>query len=108
MRWVSYVAKRKEIQLNRQFHRLIVATNYMRRELVQNGFDEDKIVIHAPVTQNGKPALSRPFSPRNLVLYVGQIIRGKGVDVLLESLAQVNVPFEFSDLSLPKDPGQTP
>jgi glycosyltransferase involved in cell wall biosynthesis len=31
---------------------------------------------------------------RNLIIYAGQIIRGKGVDVLLESLALVQVPFE--------------
>ena len=34
------------------------------------------------------------FSERNLILYVGQIIRGKGVDVLLKSLAHIQVPYE--------------
>src|SRR2546423_9595506 len=67
----------------------------MRGELVQNGFDETKIAIHPPVPESlcEKP-LRSSFSERNLVVYAGQIIRGKGVDVLLESLAQVQVPFE--------------
>ena len=34
------------------------------------------------------------FGPKNVLLYVGQIIRGKGVDVLLRALARVKVPFE--------------
>ena len=42
----------------------------------------------------GDPDLRSTFSDRNLILYAGQIIRGKGVDVLLESLARVKSPFE--------------
>jgi len=95
VKWVSYAAKRKEIRLNQKCHRLIVATDYMRRELLQNGFGEERIEIHPPAPANlsDKP-LRSAFSDRNLVVYSGQIIRGKGVDVLLESLAKVKVPFE--------------
>src|ERR1051325_6298271 len=53
VKWVSYSAKKKEIQLNRQFDRLIVGGGYMRDELLRNGFRPDKIVIqrsHAPPT----------------------------------------------------------
>src|SRR4029078_3655008 len=34
LRWVSYRAKQKEIALNRRFHRLLVATEYMKQELL--------------------------------------------------------------------------
>jgi glycosyltransferase involved in cell wall biosynthesis len=34
------------------------------------------------------------FSDRNLIVYAGQIVRGKGVDVLLEALAAMIEPFE--------------
>jgi len=66
----------------------------MKDELVRNGFDPTKIEIHAPVPRMGDPSLRSSFSERNLIIYAGQIVRGKGVDVLLESLAQVRVPFE--------------
>ena len=94
VRWISYPAKKKELRLNQGFDRMIVATNYMKQELVQNGFDELKIEIHPPVPQTPQTPSRSDFNERNVVLYVGQVIRGKGVDVLLESLAQVHAPFE--------------
>jgi uridine kinase/glycosyltransferase involved in cell wall biosynthesis len=94
LKWVSYLSKLKEIKLNQKFHRLIVASRFMKRELERNGFEPDKIEIHPPVPPPGNSALRSTFSDRNLVIYAGQITRGKGVDVLLESLALVSVPFE--------------
>jgi len=94
LRWVSYGAKRREIAQNRNFHRLIVASAYMRDELLRNGFAPGRIEIHAPVPRAAATAEDPSFSARNLLVYAGQIIRGKGVDVLLQSLAKVTVPFE--------------
>ncbi len=94
LKWVSYGDKKREIALNRRFDRMVVVTEYMRDELLRNGFDPGRIEIHAPVPRMGDPDLRSSFSDRNLILYAGQIIRGKGVDVLLESLARVKTPFE--------------
>ena len=94
LKFVSYTEKKHEIALNRQFRRMVVVTTYMRDELLKNGFDPARIEIHAPVPRMGDPDLRSSFSDRNLILYAGQIIRGKGVDVLLRALALVGVPFE--------------
>jgi glycosyltransferase involved in cell wall biosynthesis len=94
VKWMSYLDKRKEIRLNRQCHRMVVATDYMKQELLRNGFDSQRIEIHAPVPRTSESALQSSFSERNLIIYAGQVIRGKGVDVLLQSLALVRVPFE--------------
>ena len=94
LKWVSYSAKLREIELNKQFKRMVVVTNYMRDELLRNGFDPGRIEIHAPVPRMGDPNLRSTFSDRNLILYAGQIIRGKGVDVLIEALARLKSPFE--------------
>jgi glycosyltransferase involved in cell wall biosynthesis len=94
LKWVSYTAKKREIALNQEFKRMVVVTEYMRDELLKNGFDPERIEIHAPVPRMGDPDLRSSFSDRNLILYAGQIIRGKGVDVLLKSLAKVKSPFE--------------
>ena len=93
-KWVSYFAKRKEIRLNQKCARMIVATQYMRGEIVRNGFDPERIDVLAPVPRPSDTTIQSTFSDRNLLLFAGQIIRGKGVDVLLESLARVKVPFE--------------
>jgi len=93
-RWVSYRAKRKEIALNRNFRRLVVASEYMRHELLRNGFDADRISIHPPVPRAAEERNTSAFSDRNLIIYSGQIIRGKGVDILLQALSLVTQPFQ--------------
>lgn len=94
VRWVSYEAKSKELDLSRRFQRLIVGTRFMGQELLRNGFDADRIEIHAPTPRALDVEGVSSFSNRNLIVYSGQITRGKGVDVLLESLALVAFPFE--------------
>jgi glycosyltransferase involved in cell wall biosynthesis len=94
LKWVSYGAKKHEIALNRRFDRMVVVTTYMRDELLRNGFDPARIEIHAPVPREGDPHLRSNFSERNLIIYAGQIIRGKGVDILLDALTRVKSPFE--------------
>jgi glycosyltransferase involved in cell wall biosynthesis len=93
LKWVSYQDKIRELELNRRFHRLLVATQFMKDELLRNAFDADKIEMHPPVPPSGDASWKSSFSDRNCIVYAGQIIRGKGVDVLLESLAQVRAPF---------------
>lgn len=94
LKFVSYTDKKREIALNHRFDRMLVVTKFMRDELIKNGFDPRKIEIHPPVPLPGDANLRSTFCDRNLIIYAGQIIRGKGVDVLIESLAQVEVPFE--------------
>jgi len=93
LRWASYSAKRQEIQLNRQFNAFVVYSGSQKQELVRNGFDPQRIHVQVPVQCRGSGPVSS-FSERNLILFVGQVIRGKGVDVLLRSLAKLKTPFE--------------
>lgn len=94
VRWLSYGDKQRELAINRRFRRLLVASDYMRDELLRNGFSPQQIDIHAPVPRAAAATAGCSFDARNRLVYAGQIVRGKGVDVLLESLARVRVPFE--------------
>ncbi|EEF63234.1 glycosyltransferase family 4 protein [Pedosphaera parvula] len=94
LKWISYKAKKREIELNQKFQRFVVYSEYTKNELIRNGFSEEKIEIHVPVRKSEAVKDESSFSDRNLIVFAGQIIRGKGVDVLLESLAMVKVPFE--------------
>ena len=91
--WVSYRDRLEAIALNRRFDRHLVVTEFMKNELVINGFNPGRIEIFPPVPRPGD-ALRSTFSEKNLLLYAGQIIRGKGVDVLLRALARVQTPFQ--------------
>ena len=93
-KWVSLAAKKREIRLNQHFHRLVVATGYMRDELLRNGFAMTQIEVHPPVPRFDDARGTASFSERNLIVFAGQLIRGKGVDVLLEALALVKTAFE--------------
>jgi glycosyltransferase involved in cell wall biosynthesis len=92
-RWASYTQKQRELALAKEFHANVVATHYMRDELLLNGFDPKRIEIHSPVPPPVEPLTSQ-FSPRNLLVFAGQLVRGKGVDILLRALAKVNNRFE--------------
>jgi len=94
LKWVSYFDKKKEIKLNQGFDRFLVYSQYSKRELLRNGFDPGKIELQVPMRCWGKDAAVSSFSARNTILYAGQILRGKGVDLLLKALSQVREPFE--------------
>jgi glycosyltransferase involved in cell wall biosynthesis len=92
----DYLRKKQELELHRGFSRLIVASEYMLEELRRNGFPPEQIEIHAPVPGRPLPEVAGEEVPAgpNRIVFAGQIVRGYGVDVLLESLALVQAPFE--------------
>jgi len=94
VKWISYSNKLEELKLNKRFQRLLVGSNFMKEELIRNGFESDRIEIHPPVPPPGDPSLHANFSDENIIIYAGQLVRGKGVDVLISALSQVETPFE--------------
>jgi len=91
--WVSYLGKRKEIRLNQRFDAFLVYSEYTKQELIRNGFAASRIHCHIPIDCGRNNGSVSSFT-RNRILYAGQIIRGKGVDILLKALAKVESPFE--------------
>jgi glycosyltransferase involved in cell wall biosynthesis len=93
-KWVSYQDKLREIELNQQCDCLIVYSQYQKDELIRNGFDPAKVEIQVPVHDGGEAGPISSFDSQNRVLFVGQIIRGKGVDLLLRALSELRIPFQ--------------
>lgn len=90
---ISLSKKKKEMQQNYVFDSLLVGSQFMKQELLQNGFSQKKVHILPPVVQ--KPKSERTQVPsQNRILYTGQLIRGKGVDLLLQALAKISVNFQ--------------
>ena len=76
-------------------HHTAVLSEFMKGNLVRNGFREEKIHRLPPVIDPPSPAPSRDGSEKKYlrILYLGQLIRGKGVDLLLRSLAELRIQW---------------
>ena len=70
----------------------LVLSDFMAENLRKNGFDR---VIKVPAFIKTS-AKERSFMPNGVlrILFLGQLIRGKGADLLLKALAKLDIPFE--------------
>jgi len=93
--FVSIGRKLREMRRNYHLDALLVGSRFMRDELFQNGFPEEKVRVLPPVIrmENQTPS-AVPDDPQ--ILYVGQLIRGKGVDLLLQAFKGLTCDFRAS------------
>ncbi len=91
--YASIGAKLREMRRNHQLGTVLVGSRFMREELVQNGFSESRVHVLAPVVRMHYPEPA-PVSENNTILFVGQLSRGKGVDLLIHALAHVQCEFK--------------
>ena len=81
-------SRRKRVMA--RFKKIVVISEFMKSRLVANGLPPEKIVVEPPVIEAG--ASSTPGSPGLDLLFVGQLIRGKGVQLLLRAMSQMKTP----------------
>lgn len=89
---VSISKRIREMRRNYKLHSLLVGSRFMRDELLQNGFEAGKIHILPPVTPMGSPHCA-PAPEEPVILCVAQLIKGKGVDLLLRALSKISGRF---------------
>lgn len=92
------------LDLVKQCDKLLVMSEFMRGNLILNKFDESKIFKVYPVM----PEVDAGPSPQNevpAVLYVGQVIRGKGVDLLIKSMSRIRIDFRLKIVGKGNDEG---
>jgi len=90
--YVSIGRKLAEMRRNYDFDKLLVGSRFMRQELLQNGFPVSKVRILPPMVPI-EPVGATPVPGEPTILCVAQLIRGKGVDLLLKSLKKVACDF---------------
>lgn len=81
--------KLRELELVRQFTRHIVVTPYMKRELELH--EIARISILPPVPKPAPPDFQADYA-EPLLLFVGQLIRGKGCDHFIRACAELRSP----------------
>lgn len=92
------------LDLVRRCDKLLVMSEFMRDNLILNDFEESKIFKVYPVI----PEVCAEPPGQNevpMVLYVGQIIRGKGVDLLIKSMSRIKTDFRLRIVGKGNDEG---
>ncbi len=83
--------KLREIKLHHRFYQLLTVSDYLQDELELNGLSTDKMTTIYPPTVS-PPLNYKATYAEPLAIFSGQILRGKGLDVLIEALTFVDVP----------------
>lgn len=78
----------------RELEKMIVATHYMKNELIKHGFESEQVSVLPFFTEIPKLEENNLNYTNNVILFVGRIAREKGVDVLLKALTFVKHDFE--------------
>lgn len=94
--YVSYANQQRLIQADQKITGSFVVTTFMRDELIRQGYPADRIFIFPPIPKKLTSDAPLPaFSDENILVFAGQIIRGKGLDCLIKALAKVKTPFKL-------------
>jgi len=96
VRFNNLFQHKKELIRNRElFDTFLVGSQFMREELIINDFAENQIQCVPPCVKH-PDTQPTPVPDNNEILYVGQLIKGKGVDLLLQALTHVTEPFHLT------------
>jgi glycosyltransferase involved in cell wall biosynthesis len=80
---------RRRMSVAQRARLFVAGSRHSAAELARNGFAADRIEVVAPVPAAiGQSACLAPGEPGRM-LFVGQVIRGKGLDLLLDAAARL-------------------
>ena len=89
------LSQKRRLRAMSRLRRIVVLSAFMKDRLVANGIPSGKIVVEPPtisLPRNGGDSRS-PALPRDMdLLFVGQLIRGKGLQLLLRARAAMRSP----------------
>lgn len=81
------------------FDQVIVASDYMKSHLIQHNFEENKISKIALFSKEERLVTPTEIKTNEKrFLFVGQLVKGKGIDTLLNAFSQINVEEVYLDI----------
>ena len=84
--------QRRRIKAMARMKRIVVISEFMKGRLVTNGIPAEIISVEPPVISPAENAEGAERKESVDLLYVGQLIRGKGVQLLLAAMARMKTP----------------
>jgi len=94
---LSSLGKLQKLQkLNSRLDTFLVASNYMKEHLKLHDFEANKIIInplYANENNNYKKDVN--FTKSKTLLFVGQLLMGKGIDILLKSMKDIDSSYKL-------------
>lgn len=95
--WRPVTARLRDLAATRRMSRVLVASRFMADELARNAIPEDIVRVVPLGVPDAGPPTPVPDGPEPpLVLYLGQILRTKGLDLLIRALATRRVPWRLA------------
>jgi glycosyltransferase involved in cell wall biosynthesis len=80
---------RRHLAAGQHVRRHLVGSAFMKRELAMNGIEPSRIAVIHPVPASLRQPAAAPLGAARELLFVGQVIRGKGVDLMLRALSRL-------------------
>ena len=94
-----------EMRRYHHFNAILPNSNFIREKLLANGFPFEKTRLCHPVLN--QPALEpAPVPEEPIILFVGSLIRGKGVDLLLHALTELYCDYKVYIVGTGKSQGE--
>jgi glycosyltransferase involved in cell wall biosynthesis len=92
---VNIERKFREMARYHNFDAILANSSFVRDRLLAGGYPSSRMHLCHPVLDQGEVEVTAvPEAPE--ILYVGSLIRGKGVDLLLDALHLLRCPFHLT------------
>jgi len=94
---LASLGKLQKLQkVNAKFDTFVVASKYMKEHLKLHDFNEHKIVVNPLyVDENNEYKKDVNFTKSKTLLYVGQLLTGKGIDILLKAMINIDKSYKL-------------
>jgi len=100
---VNTVHHDKIFKLVKKSDKLIILSDYMKKNLIKNKFKAEQIFKLHPFSSINCEQYTPTNNKKNRLLFVGQIIRGKGLDLLVKSLRLIKNECELTIIGYGND-----